>query len=40
LTGKPVVLRKVALSDIDEIIGYYLETSPESIAIGFVDSLE
>jgi toxin ParE1/3/4 len=40
LTGKPVVPRKVAISDVDEIIGDYLETSPEAITIGFVDALE
>ncbi len=40
MTGKPVVPRKVAISDVDEIIGYYLETSPEAITIGFVDALE
>ena len=28
------------IRDVDEIIDYYLETSPEAIALGFVDALE
>jgi len=40
LTEKPVVPRKGATRDVDEIIDDYLKTSPEAIAIGFVDRLE
>ena len=40
MTTKPVIPRRLAIRDVDEIIKYYLETSSEAIALGFVDALE
>ena len=40
MTTKQVIPRRLAIRDIDEIIEYYLETSSEAIALGFVDALE
>ncbi|MEA3643576.1 MAG: type II toxin-antitoxin system RelE/ParE family toxin [Lamprobacter sp.] len=40
MTTKQVIPRRLAIRDVDEIIEYYLETSSEAIALGFVDALE
>ncbi|MBK1619277.1 plasmid stabilization protein [Lamprobacter modestohalophilus] len=40
MTTKKVIPRRLAIQDVDEIIEHYLETSPEAIALGFVDALE
>jgi len=40
LTTKQIIPRRLAIRDVDEIIKYYLETSSEAIALGFVDALE
>jgi toxin ParE1/3/4 len=40
VTAKPVIQRGLAARDVDEIVGYYLETGSEAIALGFLDALE
>ncbi|NBC48460.1 MAG: type II toxin-antitoxin system RelE/ParE family toxin [Gammaproteobacteria bacterium] len=40
MTTNQVIPRRLAIRDVDEIIAYYLETSSEAIALGFVDALE
>ncbi|MBK1707038.1 type II toxin-antitoxin system RelE/ParE family toxin [Halochromatium glycolicum] len=40
MTAKQVIPRRLAIRDVDEIIAYYLETSTEAVALGFVDALE
>lgn len=39
MTEKPVRPSKQAIRDVDEIIEGYLEASPESIALGFIEAL-
>jgi toxin ParE1/3/4 len=40
LTAKPVIPRRRAMLDVEEIVDYDLETGPEAIVLGFVDALE
>jgi len=40
LSIKQVNPRRRAILDVEEIIGYYVETSPEDIALGFIEALE
>jgi toxin ParE1/3/4 len=40
LTAKPVIPRRRAMLDDDEIADYVLESGPEAIALGFVDAPE
>lgn len=37
---KPVRLRALALADVDEAIGYYLQEVGPEVALGFIDELE
>jgi toxin ParE1/3/4 len=40
LTAKPVVPRRRAAQDVDEIVGYYLAESSQETALRFIDTLE
>ena len=37
---KPVRLRALALTDVDEAIAYYLQEAGADVALGFIDALE
>lgn len=37
---KPVRLRALALTDVDEAIAYYLHEAGADVALGFIDELE
>ena len=40
MSGKPVVLRERAQSDIDEAVEHYLAEAGPSVALAFIDALE
>jgi toxin ParE1/3/4 len=40
VTRKPIIPRELALRDIDDAINHYLSEYAETVALGFIDSLE
>lgn len=40
MTSKRVIPQRRAILDVEEIVDHSLETSPETIAVSFVDALE
>ncbi len=40
MSGKPVVLRRLARRDIDEAVTHYLSEASSSVALSFVDALD
>jgi toxin ParE1/3/4 len=40
MSGRRLVLRELARSDVDETIDFYLREAGERVALGFVDALE